>query len=241
MRECLATNEYVADRAGHGRAGTGGDMDLSKFKTSDWLKIGGAAGFLIFGFLDWVKVSVSGFGSATGGNVFDFFFTGTVPWLLTMAVGVLTFLLAAQLIKADNVPWTLIFLAAMALAALLIVIRLIIGPADDAAGVDVSRGIGLWLSTIAVLVAFAGAILGFRESGGEFSDLTDMNKLKGAFNTGGTATDAPPPPPAPPTAPPAPPSNPPAAPPAPPAPPAGSDVPPTAGDAPPPPPPPPSS
>ena len=32
-------------------------MDFSKFKTSDWLKIGGGIGFLIFGtFLDWAKV-----------------------------------------------------------------------------------------------------------------------------------------------------------------------------------------
>jgi hypothetical protein len=217
-------------------------MDLSKFKTSDWLKIGGAIGFLIFGFFDWAKASVAGF-SASGGNVFDFFFTGTIPWLLVIATGVLTFLLAAQLMKPGNVPWTLIFLAATALAALLIVIRLIIGPADDVPdGIDVSRGIGLWLSTISVLVALAGAILGFRESGGEFSDLTDMNKLRGAFNTGGTTADAPPPPPAPPTAPPAPPTAPPTASPAPPpAPPTAGDVPPTGSDVPPPPPPPPSA
>jgi len=75
-------------------------MDLSKFKTSDWLKVGGAIGFLIFGFFDWASVTVNGFGvSASGGRVFDFFFTGTVPWLLTLAVGVLTFLLAAQLMR----------------------------------------------------------------------------------------------------------------------------------------------
>lgn len=57
-------------------------MDFSKFKTSDWLKVGGAAGFLIFGFFDWVTVDgPAGFGSlgSAGGNVFDFFWTGTLP------------------------------------------------------------------------------------------------------------------------------------------------------------------
>jgi len=202
-------------------------MDLSKFKTSDWLKIGGAIGFLIFGFVHWA--SYHGF---TGQNVFDYFFTGTIPWLLIIGTGVMTVLLAGGVVKAGNVPWTLILLAATGLAALLVVIRLLVGP--SASGVDLDRGVGLWLCTVAALVTLAGAILAFRESGGEFSDLTDMNKLRGAFNTGGMTADAAPPPP-PGAAPSAPPSAPPPpAPPAPPPPPAGGDA------APPPPPPPPS-
>ncbi len=61
-------------------------MDFSKFKTSDWLKAGGALGFLIFGFFSWVKIDFGadlGFAvDDSGGNVFDFFFTGIVPWIL---------------------------------------------------------------------------------------------------------------------------------------------------------------
>ncbi len=35
-------------------------MDFSKFKTPDWLKVGGAAVFLIAGlFLDWAKLKCS--------------------------------------------------------------------------------------------------------------------------------------------------------------------------------------
>ncbi len=65
-------------------------MDLSKFKSSDWLKIGGAIGFLLFGFVHWA--SFHGF---TGQNVFDYFFTGTIPWLLIIGTGVMTVLLPA--------------------------------------------------------------------------------------------------------------------------------------------------
>ena len=45
-------------------------MDFSKFKTPDWLKVGGALGFLIFGFMSWVKVDYGGeigLGSDSGG------------------------------------------------------------------------------------------------------------------------------------------------------------------------------
>ena len=72
-------------------------MDFSKFKTPDWLKVGGALGFLIFGFMSWVKVDWGGemgLGSNSGGSVFDFFFTGTIPWILIMASAIVTVLLA---------------------------------------------------------------------------------------------------------------------------------------------------
>ncbi len=169
-------------------------MDLSKFKTSDWLKVGGAIGFLIFGFVHWA--SFHGF---TGQNVFDYFFTGTIPWLLIIAHRRDHRAARRRRHEARERSLGLIMLAATGLAALLVVIRLLVGPSES--GVDLDRGVGLWLCTIAALVVLAGAILGFRESGGEFSDLTDMNKLKGAFSTGGTSADAPPPPPPPPASP----------------------------------------
>lgn len=36
-------------------------MDLSKFKTSDWLKVGGGAVFFIAGFLSWWTFEIEGF------------------------------------------------------------------------------------------------------------------------------------------------------------------------------------
>jgi hypothetical protein len=174
-------------------------VDLSKFKTSDWLKIGGALGILVFGFVSWVKVK--GFGtSISGGKVFDFFFTGTIPWILIIGTGVITVLLATGTLKAGGLPWPLIMLAATALAALLLLIRLLFNPLDgkdliEASGGSVGRGVGMWLSTISGLVALAGAFLGFKESGGDLNDLKDMNKLKGQFSGAGGSSAPPPPPP----------------------------------------------
>lgn len=192
-------------------------IDVSRFKTSDWLKIGGALGFLIFGFFDWLSVDYKGAGvsvSSSGGNVFDFFWTGIVPWLLILAVGVLTFLFVQGIAKPGKLPWTLLYLAGSALALLLMLIRFIFNPLDgkdfiEAAGGDVGRGFGLILCTLASIVVFVGALLGFKESGGDLSDLTDVNKLKQSFNTGGSSSGSTPPPPPPPGATPPPPPPPP--------------------------------
>lgn len=175
-------------------------MDFSKFKTSDWLKVGGAIGFLIFGLFPWIKVSAFGF-SDSGDNVFQFFFTGIIPWLLIIGTGVVTFLLVQGVIKAGSLPWPLIMLAASGVAALLLLIRLIFNPYSvggfdlDDSGVEVGRAFGMYLSVISGLVVAAGAFLGFKESGGDLNDLTDVNKLKGQFNTGGGAPGSVPPPP----------------------------------------------
>jgi hypothetical protein len=178
------------------------DVDLSKFKTSDWLKVGGAIGFFIFGFFHWLKSDFGG----SGTNVFDFFWTGTIPWLLVIATGVITFLLATGAMKAGSLPWPLIFLLATGLAALLLLIRLIFNPIGcPISDCGISRGIGMYLSVISGLVAFAGAFMGFKESGGDFADLKDMNKLKGAFQGSGGSDTAPPPPPPPGMTPPPPP------------------------------------
>lgn len=176
-------------------------MDLSKFKTSDWLKVGGAIGFFIFGFFNWTTVEgPAGFGADSGFNVFHFFFTGTIPWILVIATGVITFLLATGSMKSGTLPWPLIMLIATGLAALLLLIRLVFNPLDgkdaiESIGGSVGRGIGLILSVISGFVAFAGAFMGFKESGGDFNDLKDMNKIKGAFQGSGDSASPPPPPP----------------------------------------------
>ena len=101
-------------------------MDFSKFKTPDWLVIGGGLVVLIAGFLDWFKLS----DTDVGANAFDYTLTGLIPWILIVGAAVLTFLLAGGIIKAGGAPWTLIILGATALGALLIIIRVLIG-ADD--------------------------------------------------------------------------------------------------------------
>jgi len=163
-------------------------MDFSKFKTHDWLVVGGGAVVLIFTFLKWWKVDTP-FGSY-GSNGFDHFFTGIVPWILIVGTAVLTFLAVAGVFKLPaTIPSQLIFLAATVLGALLILINFLTSPGIPD-GVD--RGVGLFLSLIGGIVAAVGGVLGFQASGGDLKDLTDVNKLKGAFG----GDDAPPPPPA---------------------------------------------
>jgi len=90
-------------------------VDLSKFKTSDWLKVGGGVVMLVAGFLSWYSYDVSFVSVSYTG--FDFFFTGIIPWLLLVAVGVLTFLAVAGIFKLpSSIPAPLVFLAASALA-----------------------------------------------------------------------------------------------------------------------------
>lgn len=156
-------------------------MDFSKFKTNDWLIIGGGLGMLIFGsFFDWQKVSFGGF-SASGGNAFDFFFTGTVPWILLVGAAVVTVLRVQGTIKDGGVPWTMVIAMATLLAAVLLLIRILFNPgADD--GVD--RAIGMILSFVAGLVAAAGGVMSFTAGGGSIKDLADVNKIKDAFDSG---------------------------------------------------------
>ena len=180
-------------------------MDFSKFKTSDWLMIGGGLAMLVLGFvLDWTSVD-TGFGSASGDGPFNYFFTGGLAWLLVVAVGVLALLDKMDKLPA-NQPWPLIFLAATGLAVILMVLRIILGARFDFA----DRGIGMYGAFVWAAIAAAGAYLNFQASGGNIKDLTDVDKLKASFAKGDGDDMPPPPPPAaptpPPPAPPAPPA-----------------------------------
>ena len=174
-------------------------MDFSSFKTSDWLKVGGTIAFVVFGFFTWVEVSMAGFGSETE-NVFGFTWTGLIPWLIFVAVGVLTALLRTGKMKAGTAPWPLILMVLSIIAATLVLLRLLFNPLEnkdlfEAAGGEVSRGFGLYLCSIAAIAIAVGGVMGFTESGGDFKDLTDVDKLKGQFARPAGGGSAPPPPP----------------------------------------------
>jgi len=174
-------------------------MDFSKFKTPDWLLIGGGVAVLIGGlFLKWITVDF-GLGSVSTGTAFDFFFTGTVPWLLVIASAVVTVLVIMEVLAKDQAPWTMIVLAATALATLLLLIRVLFNPGIDGGG----RGMGMYLTFIGAAVALAGAFMHFQASGGNIKDLADVNKLKASFANSASGDDdaLPPPPPAPPAPP----------------------------------------
>lgn len=190
-------------------------MDLSKVKVHTWLMAVGALVTLICGLaMDWAKVSEGGF-TVSGNNAFDYFFTGGLAWLLTVAVGVLAVLHATGQLRSSNAPWPLIMIGAAALALLLMLLRLIIGGGEEQ-GVDLDRNTGMYLTFIGVAITAAGAFMNFTASGGDIKDLTDPNKLKQAFDRpdGLNPPQAPPaggtpPPPPPPSSGPTPPPPPP--------------------------------
>ena len=153
---------------------------------------------LIAYFLDWSSVDCpAGYPASLCANQpqlsgSDFFFRGTVPWILIVAVGVIATLLALDVIKPGKFPWSLIFLAASALGTLLVLIYLI---HPTYSGFDSGRGIGSILGFLAAAAVLAGSFLGFKEGGGDLNDLKDMNKLKSQFSGGSSAAGTPPPPP----------------------------------------------
>jgi len=172
-------------------------MDLRAFKPSDWLKVGGGALFLIAGPLTWWKLTFDGgplFGSesAPAHGLGDYFGTVGIAWLLFIAIAVLTVLTRLGIVKLpSNLPVPLMFLVAAALGALLVLFRFIFDGIDsgglgfdlEAAGFDISRGLGAWLGLIATVAVVAGCVMGFTESGGNLADLKDVDKLKSEFGT----------------------------------------------------------
>lgn len=169
-------------------------MDFSNFKTSDWLMVGGGVAMLILGFaLPWSSISFAGV-SETGDGPFDYFFTGGIAWLLVVAVGVLAFLRAAGKLP-ESQPWGIIFVGGAGLATLLMLIRVILGGREEI-GIELDRGIGMYLALVWAAIALAGAVMGFQAAGGNLKDLTDMDKLKGAFDNDDSGSAPPPPPPA---------------------------------------------
>jgi len=185
----------------------GDNVDVSKFKTTDWLKVGGGAVFFIAGFLTWWKVEFAGI-PGTGGplnGLSDYFGTVGLAWLIFTAIAVLTVLSVLDVFKLpSSLPVPLIFLAAAIVGLLLVLIRFLFDGIDTGGvdigdfGVGISRGIGNWLGTAAAITIVVGCVLGFKESGGDLQDLKDIDKIKSQFggssdHVGGT----PPPPPSP--------------------------------------------
>lgn len=152
-------------------------MDFSKLKTPDWLKVGGAAGMLIFGFFAWAKFEFMGI-STTGNNVFDYPVRGIISWVLVIGIGVVT-LLGVQGKQVGKVQWPMISVLATGLATVLMLLMVVLGPDDS--GVDLKPALGLWLAFVSTIVAFVGSLMAFTGGGGNLKDLTDVNKLKDSF------------------------------------------------------------
>lgn len=140
-------------------------MDLTKLTLGDKVLAGSGLALFIFSFFPWF--GVDGYGG--GGNAWDVgFFTGILPTLIGMllvAYVVLTKLVDGVQIPELPVPEGLAVLGLAGVAALLIVLRLLMG--YEVLGFDLDRKAGLFLSTLAALGMAGGAFLKFQEDGGE--------------------------------------------------------------------------
>jgi len=149
-------------------------MDVSRFRVGDWVLVAAGAVMLVLGLaVHWATINVDGHSVGGAHNAFDYFFTGGLAWLLVVAAGVITFLLAARTIEPGATPWTRLILGGAALATLLMLIRIIIGGgADQRIGnqdVTLDRGAGMFIALIAAIGALVGALLNLREEGDSIS------------------------------------------------------------------------
>ena len=178
-------------------------MDISKLTLSD--KIIAGSGILLFiaSFLTWFSASssVSGGGDLTDLGIDPADFSGSLgsvngwdvgflwaglPALLGLIAAAAVLLPKLSEVKLPElpIPWGQAFLGAGALAALLVILKLLIG--EDGGGsetfsgvtvkVDIDRGIGIFLATLASLGLAYGGYL----------------KFAGKEDDGGTATPPPP-------------------------------------------------
>lgn len=136
-------------------------MDLSKLSTSDKVVAGSGLALLIFSFFPWYGVE----GFDGGRNGWDYFLFGIIPVLLGVAM------VAVVAIKAFSdtelpdlpIPWGQAMLIAGAVAAILVVLKLLIG--DDVLGFDLDRKFGLILSALSAIGLAIGGYLKSQETG----------------------------------------------------------------------------
>lgn len=136
-------------------------MDLDKLTTSD--KVVAASGIVLFiaYFLPWFKVdfglaSVSANGSDVG------FFWATLPMLIGLVMAGIVIATKLFDVKLPDLPAPLgqIMLALGALAAVLVVLKLIIG--EDPSSI-VDRAYGLFLAALAAIGLAVGGYLKYQE------------------------------------------------------------------------------
>ena len=134
-------------------------MDLNKLTTSDKVIAGSAIALLIFSFFPWFEVSAFGFSASTNG--WDYFFTGILPVILGIVMLAQVAITAfSPDTKLPDLPitWGQVHLAAGILAAVLVVLRLLMG--EDG---DPDRAFGLFLSALAAVGLAVGGYLKFQE------------------------------------------------------------------------------
>lgn len=170
-------------------------MNVSKFRVGDWLLVAGGAAMLVFGLaLDWATIHAGGRNYGGALAPFDYPFTGGLAWMLTVAAGLVAFLLAGQLISPGRSPWTRWLLAATALSTLLMLVRLALGGGAGghigAEEFSLGRGAGMVIALLAAAVALGGAWHNFRAEGGSLADLQSLDAWRSTDRSADDAAEA---------------------------------------------------
>ena len=146
-------------------------MDLSKLSTADKVISISAIVLFIGSFLPWFTVEFDGsglIGGSADGNGWDVgFLWAGIPVLLGLAMLAIICIRAfSPDTKLPDLPftWGQAFLGAGVLAALLVVLKLLIGESDEGIpGLEVNRAYGLFLSTLAAIGLAVGGFLKMQE------------------------------------------------------------------------------
>lgn len=136
-------------------------MDLSKLSTSDKVVAGSGLALFIFSFFPWYGVD----GFDGGRNGWDYFLFGIIPVILGLAMVAVVALKAFSDTDLPDlpIPWGQAMLIAGGVAAILVVLKLLIG--DDVLGFDLDRKFGLFLSALSAIGLAVGGYLKSQESG----------------------------------------------------------------------------
>lgn len=133
-------------------------MDLNKLTLGDRVVAISGVLLLIFAFFPWY--GLGGYDE----NGFEYFLFGTIPVILGLAmiaqIG-LARLTTTKLPDVGSLTWGQIHLILGGIAAVLVVLKLLIG--QEYFGIDLDRKIGVFLATIAALGLVAGGALKMRD------------------------------------------------------------------------------
>ena len=142
---------------------------MDKLTTSDKVILGGAVAYLIFMFMPWYGIDIP-FGGSVDNNGWEYFLGGILPLILIVVMAAQVLLTAFSpytKLPDPPVPWAQVHLFAGVAAAVIVLLRTLIG-SDDVGGVDVGvdldRKIGLWLALLAAIVVAVGGYLKSQEA-----------------------------------------------------------------------------
>lgn len=145
-------------------------MDVSKLKRSDWVILASFLVFFVATFLDWFTAEVEGGLISVSVNGYDL--DGALFWVwlpLLLGLAMVTVVLLRAFSPETRLPdlpigWgQALFFAGVAALALVLLKFLLGEDAPSGLGVDVSRGIGIFLAVLATAGLAAGGWLKWQD------------------------------------------------------------------------------